>query len=99
NSVPLEPGMVLSNEPGYYEQDAYGIRIENLMYVVDCGRGFYRFRQLTCVPICLDMIDHSMLSREEIEYLNEYHSFVFEVISPRVSEEVKQWLQVACRRI
>ncbi|AGR81253.1 aminopeptidase P family protein [Anaplasma phagocytophilum] len=99
NSVPLEPGMVLSNEPGYYEQDAYGIRIENLMYVVDCGRGFYRFRQLTCVPICLDMIDRSMLSREEIEYLNEYHSFVFEVIAPRVSEEVKQWLQVACRRI
>lgn len=99
NTVGLLSGMVLSNEPGYYKQDAYGIRIENLMYIEKIRGGFCRFHQLTCVPIDKKMIRRDMLSDEEIEYVNRYHSFVYESIAPYLNEDVKSWLGDACERL
>ena len=99
NTVGLLSGMVLSNEPGYYKQDAYGIRIENLMYIEKIRGGFCRFHQLTCVPIDKKMIRRDMLSDEETEYVNRYHSFVYESIAPYLNEDVKSWLGDACERL
>lgn len=99
NTVGLFPGMVLSNEPGYYKQDAYGIRIENLMYVEKMQDCFCRFQQLTCVPIDKNMIRRNMLNDEEIEYVNQYHSFVYESVAPHLDHEVKSWLGGACKQL
>ena len=96
NRVELLPGMVLSNEPGYYKQGEYGIRIENLMYVEECGTNFRRFKQLTCVPIDVRMIKRDMLSARDIEYINNYHKFVYDTVSPHLSTKVKCWLSRAC---
>ena len=96
NRVELMPGMVLSNEPGYYKQGEYGIRIENLMYVEECGDNFRRFKQLTCVPIETGMIKRDMLSARDIEYINSYHKFVYDSVSPYLSTKVKCWLSRAC---
>ncbi|WP_042892672.1 aminopeptidase P family protein [Anaplasma marginale] len=96
NRVALLPGMVLSNEPGYYKVGEYGIRIENLMYVEACGEGFCRFQQLTRVPLDKNLIDTKMLSSEEIKYVNDYHSFVYNEVAPHVAAAVKAWLQTAC---
>ncbi|MCU7611529.1 aminopeptidase P family protein [Anaplasma capra] len=99
NRVELLPGMVLSNEPGYYKAGEYGIRIENLMYVEECGAGFRRFQQLTRVPLDRSLIDPQMLSHEEIEYVNDYHSFVYGEVAPHVGEGVRAWLKLACAQL
>ncbi|MFV9893254.1 MAG: aminopeptidase P family protein [Anaplasma ovis] len=96
NQVGLLPGMVLSNEPGYYKVGEYGIRIENLMYVEACGKGFCRFQQLTRVPLDKNLIDSKMLSPEEAKYVNDYHNFVYSELAPHVTATVKTWLQTAC---
>ncbi|WP_395877227.1 M24 family metallopeptidase [Ehrlichia muris] len=96
NNIALKPNMVLSNEPGYYKNGEYGIRIENLMYVEKYVDGFLRFKQLTCVPIDLKLINADMLNKEEINYINQYHSFVCNTIAPYLNEEVKSWLYDAC---
>ncbi|MGN7661123.1 MAG: aminopeptidase P family protein [Anaplasma sp.] len=97
--VELLPGMVLSNEPGYYKQNEYGIRIENLMCVEDCGEGFRNFRQLTCVPLDKGLIDRTMLNPEEIEYVNNYHNFVYDAVAQHVDADVRSWLKSACEAI
>ena len=99
NTVGLLPGMVLSNEPGYYKQGAYGIRVENLMYVERGSDGFCKFQQLTCVPIDKKMIMRNMLSDEEREFIDRYHSFVYESIASRLDGQVKSWLDDACKRL
>ncbi|WDM85010.1 aminopeptidase P family protein [Ehrlichia sp. JZT12] len=99
NNIVLKPNMILSNEPGYYKSGEYGIRIENLIYVEECLNGFLRFKQLTCVPIDLKLIDVDMLSSEEINYIDEYHDFVYNTIAPYVNQQVKDWLYNACRKL
>ncbi|KJV65408.1 MULTISPECIES: aminopeptidase P family protein [Ehrlichia] len=99
NNIALKANMILSNEPGYYKNGEYGIRIENLMYVEKYVDGFLRFKQLTCVPIDLKLINADMLNKEEINYINQYHSFVYNTIAPYVNEEVKSWLYDACRSL
>lgn len=102
NSVALEPGMIVSNEPGYYKEGEYGIRIENLQYVVgpDPIKGGERpmlaFRNITLAPIHRDLIEVDMLTQAEHDYIDQYHQSVWDEISPRVDGAVKDWLRKAC---
>ena len=104
NTTGIEKGMVLSNEPGYYEDGSFGIRIENLVWVskADTEREFgekeyLRFNDLTMVPIQKKLMVTEMLSREELEWIDTYHAKVWEAIGPRVPEgsTTKDWLREA----
>ena len=97
----LQPGMVLSNEPGYYRTDQYGIRIENLMAVVEEDRhphqeqDFYGFETLTLAPIDLSLVSASLLTEEELDWLNAYHARVRRDIAPLVDGDARDWLHQA----
>lgn len=101
--VPFEPGMILSNEPGYYREGAFGIRIENLILVEeapplpggDAHRQMLRFRTLTWVPIDRRLIDRDMLTGPERAWLDAYHAEVAARIGPRVSDAAHAWLAAA----
>ncbi|MGY5539992.1 aminopeptidase P family protein [Vibrio brasiliensis] len=97
--VPLTQGMVLSNEPGYYRADAFGIRIENLELVVETPtKGDFpvlSFESLTRCPIDIRNINVDMLTRPELAWLNDYHQKVWNDISPLVEGDVKEWLRQA----
>ena len=101
NPVPLEPGMVLSNEPAVYIEGKYGIRTENVLMVREWKttpvNEFYRFETLTLVPIATECIAKEILAEEEIVWLNGYNAQVYEKISPFLDPEEKQWLGKACR--
>jgi Xaa-Pro aminopeptidase len=103
NRVPLAPGMVISNEPGYYKTDEYGIRIENLVVVtkIDMPEGaekeFYGFETLTLAPIDLVLVDARMLSLEERSWLDSYHERVRETLTPTMDPETAAWLDRATR--
>ncbi len=98
--VPLEAGMILSNEPGYYREGAFGIRIENLVLVEeapalpdgDDHRKMLAFRTLTWVPIDRRLIDAAVLTGAERAWLNAYHAEVAARIGPRVSAPARDWL-------
>ncbi|XP_052194624.1 aminopeptidase P2 isoform X11 [Diospyros lotus] len=99
NMTPLQIGMVVSNEPGYYEDHAFGIRIENLLYVDEIntpnrfgGNSYMGFQKLTFVPIQAKLVDLSLLSISEIEWINNYHSQVWEKVSPLLDGSARQWL-------
>lgn len=97
--APLLPGMVVSNEPGIYRAGEYGIRIENLITVVEqagtaFGR-FYAFDTLTLCPIDTTPIVRTMLSPDEVAWLNEYHARVARELSPYLNEKEQAWLQEA----
>ncbi|AUI87314.1 X-Pro aminopeptidase [Vibrio azureus] len=97
--VPLTEGMVLSNEPGYYRADAFGIRIENLELVVETPtHGDFpvlSFESLTRCPIDKRNINVDMLTPPELAWLNDYHQKVWDEISPLVEGDVKEWLRQA----
>lgn len=97
--VPLTEGMVLSNEPGYYRADAFGIRIENLELVVETPTNgdfpVLSFESLTRCPIDKRNINVDMLTRPELAWLNDYHQKVWDEISPLVEGGVKEWLRQA----
>ncbi len=92
---PLQPGMILSNEPGYYKEEAYGIRCESLVYVAEVPnlKGFYGFEPLTLVPFDLNLIDVSLLIETEKIWLKEYHERIFKILSPYVDAETREWLE------
>ncbi|XP_056168399.1 aminopeptidase P2-like isoform X3 [Syzygium oleosum] len=99
NLTSLQKGMVVSNEPGYYEDHAFGIRIENLLTVVEMntpnrfgGVGYLGFEKLTFVPIQMKMVDSALLSSAEINWLNDYHAQVWEKVSPLLDGSARQWL-------
>ncbi len=94
NKVKLMPGMILSNEPGYYIPEKYGIRIENLMYVDKQENGFLHFKQLTSIPYDRGLIDVQMLTKDEIEWINSYHQFVYKSLENSVKN--KEWLKKIC---
>jgi Xaa-Pro aminopeptidase len=103
-STALEPGMILSNEPGYYKAGAYGIRIENLILVepreiAGAEREMRGFETLTLAPIDRALIDPDLLSIEEIGWLDAYHVRVREKLSPVVDPQTRQWLDEATRPI
>ena len=91
NKVLIKKGMILSNEPGYYANNQYGIRIENLIYV-DQYKKSLLFKNLTYVPIDLDLINFEMLSKKERDYLFEYHLNVYSKISKYLNNNEKKWL-------
>jgi Xaa-Pro aminopeptidase len=99
--IPLEPGQVISNEPGYYKTGAYGIRIENLVLVVPSAvaDSFLELETLTLCPIDLRLIDDSLLLQPERDWLNAYHKRVFRQIGPALKGEVKTWLKETTRPI
>jgi Xaa-Pro aminopeptidase len=106
STLPLEPGMILSNEPGYYREGAFGIRIENLVVVAEApalpggdDRAMLRFETLTWAPIDRRMILTAMLAPWERDWLNAYHAEVLERIGPLVPEETLAWLTAACAPI
>ncbi|MPT48770.1 MAG: aminopeptidase P family protein [Sphingobium sp.] len=101
---PLRAGMICSNEPGYYKTGEYGIRIENLVLVEDravpgAERAMLGFRTLSHVPIDRALIVAEMLSPQEREWLNAYHSETLRRVSPRVPQDMQDWLQSACALI
>ena len=102
-TTPLKPGMILSNEPGYYKEGEYGIRIENLIYVKHAepiasgdDRDMLCFETLTRAPIAKIMIDTSLLTADELNWLNQYHQQVWDSLHDKVSEPTKDWLKAAC---
>jgi Xaa-Pro aminopeptidase len=97
---PLKRGMILSNEPGYYKTEAYGIRIENLELVVGIDiagaeKPMNAFETLTLAPIDRRLINLNMLSADELGWLNEYHARVRHEVRPHVDEATKVWLDRA----
>ncbi|MEO6376882.1 MAG: M24 family metallopeptidase, partial [Caulobacteraceae bacterium] len=105
DAVALQPGMIISNEPGYYKTGAYGIRIENLQVVSPPGevaggeRAMLGFETLTLAPIDRALIDASMLDGQERGWLNAYHARVVDLIGPQVEPDVAAWLREACAPI
>jgi Xaa-Pro aminopeptidase len=93
----LAPGMIISNEPGYYEAGAYGIRIENLIVVRTGGDGFLEFETLTLAPIDRAAIDGTLLTAPERAWLNAYHARVKNALLPLLDEQAASWLIDATR--
>ncbi len=97
NEFPIRPGMVLSNEPGIYREGQYGVRTENMMVCVERGKSrfgqFYGFETLTLCPIDLRLIDKSLLTQQEIDWLNQYHDWCFRELAPVLDEEKKAFLR------
>lgn len=101
NTVALEPGMILSDEPGYYKTGAYGIRIENLLAVQtdgeagESGKAFLSFETLTLAPIDRRLIDASLLTSAERKWVDAYHARVREIVSPGLDDADRTWLNAA----
>ncbi|PTS91755.1 MULTISPECIES: aminopeptidase P family protein [unclassified Caulobacter] len=102
NIIALQPGMIVSNEPGFYKSGEYGIRIENLEVVMPAEdivggeRPMHRFEALTLAPIDRRLIDKALLTAEEIAQFDAYHARVLREIGPRVEPEIRAWLEEAC---
>ena len=100
-TVALEPGMILSNEPGYYREGAYGIRLENLVLVREADpvpggeRALYGFEVLSFTPFDLRLIDKSLLTTDEIAWLNAYHTRTQEMFSGELDAADREWLENA----
>ncbi|HLT78442.1 MAG TPA: aminopeptidase P family protein [Ferrovibrio sp.] len=99
--VPLKPGMIVSNEPGYYKTGAYGIRIENLVAVrvemekAENGKRWLGFETLTRAPIDRRLIDLNLLTAREVAWLDAYHALVWHDIAPLVDDDTRDWLKQA----
>lgn len=99
NPIILQPGMILSDEPGYYKAGAYGIRIESLVVVVEAEESILGFEVLTLAPIDRALIDVSLLNAEEIAWLDAYHHRVFEKLAPLLDASTQAWLKTACAKV
>ncbi len=104
SSVALQPGMIVSDEPGYYKAGAYGIRIENLLAVKEAriegaDRRYLEFETLTLAPIDLNCVEASLLTEAEKNWLNAYHARVRDVVGSQVDAATRDWLHGATRAI
>jgi len=98
---PFVPGMVTSNEPGFYVTDQYGIRVENLVLTkvvqeTEYGK-FLGHETLTLFPIDQELIDTELLSRDELVWIDSYHEVVYERVSKHLNDEEKSWLEEQCK--
>ena len=91
NSIKIEEGMILSNEPGYYKKDYFGIRIENLVYVKKKYNDLY-FENLTLAPIEKDLINYDLLNKSEKLYLFKYHLNIYSQYSQFLNANERKWL-------
>ncbi|MEL6571938.1 MAG: aminopeptidase P family protein [Pseudomonadota bacterium] len=103
SNVALSPGMILSNEPGYYRVGAFGIRIENLIVTIPApdlptadAREMYAFETLTYVPFDRRLIDSEHLTRAERDWINHYHAGTLSRLADHVEGQTKDWLVAAC---
>ena len=92
NNIKLEEGMILSNEPGYYETNKFGIRLENLVFIKKYKKKL-RFENLTFAPIEKDLINFKLLNKEEKKYLNEYHKKIYMILGSYLNKDEKSWLR------
>lgn len=100
SDVPLQPGMVISNEPGYYKEGEFGIRIESLIVVREQKGGhrpFYAFETITLAPIDKRLIELSMLTPPEREWLDSYHQRVYATLAPLLDDTTRAWLETMIR--
>jgi Xaa-Pro aminopeptidase len=103
STVPLQPGMIVSNEPGYYKTGDYGIRIENLVVVREAlpppgsEKPLLEFETITLAPIDLALVEPKLLTAEELDWLNAYHARVRETVGPLVDGQTRTWLESATR--
>jgi Xaa-Pro aminopeptidase len=103
STVALQPGMIVSNEPGYYKNGAYGIRIENLQYVTRAASipggdiDMLGFRTLTLAPLDPRLVDMTLLDGGERQWLSDYHARVLAEIAPRLESEDRDWLAATCK--
>ncbi|MCI8362904.1 MAG: M24 family metallopeptidase, partial [Clostridia bacterium] len=101
--APLEAGMVITNEPGLYIEGSHGIRTENELVIrkgpkTEYGQFLY-FEPITYVPIDLDAVKPDMMRQEDKEQLNAYHAKVYELVSPHLNDEEREWLKEYTRNI
>ncbi len=101
NEQELLPGMIVSNEPGYYKAGEYGIRIENLVLVepreIESAEGeFFGFETLTHVPIDRTLVERTLLAPDELAWWNAYHARVLEIIGPQLEGDALTWLVAQC---
>ena len=94
-SVELIPGMILSNEPGYYKLNEYGIRIENLILVKEDINNNLYFENISWCPIDKDLINRDLLNEIEIKWINKYHLKVYDIYKKELSIEELDWLKSA----
>ncbi len=93
---PLQPGMILSNEPGYYKEGCYGIRIENLIYVIDFSDGWYGFENLTLIPFDKHLVAWELLTSKEIQWLRTYHQKIYETLKDAIPHPMREWFYHKC---
>ena len=103
SEVALQQGMILSNEPGYYREGAFGIRIENLIFVADApaldgadDRKMLAFETLTYVPFDKRLIDTSLLTQAERHWIDGYHADTLHLLAPLLDAGARDWLTTAC---
>ncbi|KIY73001.1 putative aminopeptidase P, cytoplasmic [Cylindrobasidium torrendii FP15055 ss-10] len=117
NATPLQPGMVVSNEPGYYEDGKFGVRIESVVLVKEIkdgmgkwggeagkgfgGKGWYEFERVTMCPIQKKLVDKSLLTKDEVEWLDGYHAEVLDKVGPLLGNDTRAraWLEKECSPI
>ena len=95
--MPVKANYITSIEPGYYKENAYGIRIENLVYTTNSEYdGFLKFQYLTLIPIDKHLINKYLLNDSEVSWLNNYHSSVYNALAPYMNKAELKWLKKAC---
>ncbi len=103
NPVPLQPGMIISDEPGIYREGMHGVRHENLLLCVTAGENEFgrwlSFEPLTLCPFDTSILVPGMLDTTELEWLDAYHQRVFDTLSPLLDDDTARWLQQKCRKI
>jgi Xaa-Pro aminopeptidase len=91
-------GMITSNEPGYYKEGAYGIRVENLLVTIPSDKeGFLEFETLSLYPMDIKLIDESIFGESEKAWLNKYHNEVLNKVGPLLEGDIKNWFELKCR--